>query len=75
VEVVGIFIGGAALCFAVWQGIASYRRSKREDRAKGTAELIAESVDVDSDQLRVRVLVRNKGVSTAYERLCFSRRE
>lgn len=65
-EVVGIVIGGAALCFAVMQGIASYRRSKQEDRTKGTAELIAEIVDVDSDELRVRVLVRNKGVATAY---------
>jgi hypothetical protein len=68
-EVVATIIALAALGLGVWQGIVNARRFKRDDQRlerMGTADLIAESVDVNPDELQVRVLVRNKGVGPAY---------
>lgn len=73
-EIVATVIALAALGIGVWQGIVSHRRFRREDRRlerEGTAELIAESVDVNPDDLRVRVLVRNKGLGPAYDPYVF----
>jgi len=68
-EIIATVIALTALGITAWQGIVSRRRFQQEDRRLerlGTAELVLEHFSVNSDQLRVSLIARNKGPGPAY---------